>query len=166
VTYQGTHGQAWSRVGCGADDGLPVATSQRWSAAFAQPDRIEVRALGEGVRTSSWVRWSRSRSRSGNRSTIPDSWMETISGLDQWLWCAGLCVHDGGEAVLIDTAYNAPAMIESCPRTVWRLMGICLTHGHASHANGLPDSEVSRGAGCISERRMSISSVGGPPMHS
>ncbi len=47
-------------------------------------------------------------------------------------------VHDGGEALLIDTAYNAPAMIEPgrIPSTL-RLTGICLTHGHADHADGI-----------------------------
>src|SRR5262249_27547957 len=38
---------------------------------------------------------------------------------------------------VIDTAYNAPAMIELLDTRKLRLVGICLTHGHADHAEGI-----------------------------
>jgi glyoxylase-like metal-dependent hydrolase (beta-lactamase superfamily II) len=49
----------------------------------------------------------------------------------------GYVLHEGGDAVLIDTAANAPAMLERLSSRGLRLAGICLTHGHADHAGGL-----------------------------
>jgi glyoxylase-like metal-dependent hydrolase (beta-lactamase superfamily II) len=49
----------------------------------------------------------------------------------------GYILHDEGEALLVDTAYNAPAMLDQLRRRGWRLLGICLTHGHADHADGI-----------------------------
>ncbi len=40
-------------------------------------------------------------------------------------------------AVLIDTGYNAPAMLTFLDEQGLRLNAICLTHGHADHAGGL-----------------------------
>jgi glyoxylase-like metal-dependent hydrolase (beta-lactamase superfamily II) len=39
--------------------------------------------------------------------------------------------------VVIDTAYNAPAMIDFLSARRLRLLAICLTHGHADHAEGI-----------------------------
>jgi len=41
------------------------------------------------------------------------------------------------EAVLIDTAYNAGAMLAVLKEHGLQLRGVCLTHGHADHAGGL-----------------------------
>lgn len=41
------------------------------------------------------------------------------------------------EAVLVDTAYNAGAMLAVLKERGLQLMGVCLTHGHADHAVGL-----------------------------
>ncbi|MCZ6798980.1 MAG: MBL fold metallo-hydrolase [Nitrospirae bacterium] len=41
------------------------------------------------------------------------------------------------DAVMIDTAYNAPQMISIVKERGLRLKAICLTHGHADHAGGL-----------------------------
>ena len=40
-------------------------------------------------------------------------------------------------AVLIDTAYNAPAMLAVLKEQTLTLIGVCLTHGHRDHAGGL-----------------------------
>ena len=95
----------------------------------------------------------------------PIAWVETIQGSINGYGVQGYVVHDGGEAVLIDTAYNAPAMIEFLSTHRLRLMGICLTHGHADHADGIDQILKFVRCRCISELRMSISSAGGPPVH-
>jgi glyoxylase-like metal-dependent hydrolase (beta-lactamase superfamily II) len=64
-------------------------------------------------------------------------WVERIQGSINGYGVQGYVVHDSGEAVLIDTAYNAPAMSEFLSTHRLRLMGICLTHGHADHADGI-----------------------------
>jgi len=66
----------------------------------------------------------------------PD-WIETVQGSVGGYGVQGYIVHDEDEALLIDTAYNAPAMIERLHKRGLRLVGICLTHGHADHAEGV-----------------------------
>ena len=63
-------------------------------------------------------------------------WVETVQGSINGYGVQGYVVHDGGEAILVDTAYNAPAMLETSATRV-SLVGICLTHGHADHAEGI-----------------------------
>ncbi len=67
----------------------------------------------------------------------PPDWIETVQGSIGGYGVQGYIVHDGGEAVVIDTAYHALAMIEVLKRRGLRLVGICLTHGHADHAEGI-----------------------------
>ncbi|MBH0182950.1 MAG: MBL fold metallo-hydrolase, partial [Nitrospira sp.] len=65
------------------------------------------------------------------------AWIETVHGSIGGYGVQGYIVHDEGEALLIDTAYNAPAMIEMLGKRNLRLVGICLTHGHTDHAEGI-----------------------------
>jgi glyoxylase-like metal-dependent hydrolase (beta-lactamase superfamily II) len=67
--------------------------------------------------------------------SIPE--VETIQGDINGYAVNGYIVHDSGEALLVDTAYNAPAMIAWLESHRLRLTGICLTHGHADHAEGI-----------------------------
>jgi glyoxylase-like metal-dependent hydrolase (beta-lactamase superfamily II) len=64
-------------------------------------------------------------------------WIHTVHGSIGGYGVQGYIVHDQGEAVVIDTAYNAAAMIEVLEKHKLRLVGICLTHGHADHAEGI-----------------------------
>lgn len=41
------------------------------------------------------------------------------------------------EALIIDTGYNAPAVLSFLDQQGLKLKGICLTHGHTDHAGGL-----------------------------
>lgn len=64
-------------------------------------------------------------------------WVDMVHGSINGYGVQGYIVHDEGEALLVDTAYNAPAMIDLLRRRGLRLIGICLTHGHADHADGV-----------------------------
>ena len=63
--------------------------------------------------------------------------IETVHGEINGYAVKGYIVHDAGEAILIDTAYNAETMIEILETRRLHLLGICLTHGHADHAEGI-----------------------------
>jgi glyoxylase-like metal-dependent hydrolase (beta-lactamase superfamily II) len=65
------------------------------------------------------------------------AWIEMVQGSINGYGVQGYIVHDDGEAVMIDTAYNAPRMLEVLARRGLCLVGICLTHGHADHAEGI-----------------------------
>ncbi|NWF73923.1 MAG: MBL fold metallo-hydrolase [Nitrospirae bacterium] len=67
------------------------------------------------------------------------AWIETVHGSINGYGVQGYILHDEGEALLVDTAYNAPAMIAWLESHRVRLTGICLTHGHADHAEGIQD---------------------------
>ncbi len=51
----------------------------------------------------------------------------------------GYVLHNGGDAVIIDTGYDPKAMLELLARRGLRLRAICLTHGHADHAEGIKE---------------------------
>ena len=63
--------------------------------------------------------------------------VETILGSIGGYEVKGYVIHDRGEAILIDTAYNAIAMLDLLARRNLRLRAICLTHGHSDHAEGI-----------------------------
>lgn len=67
------------------------------------------------------------------------TWIRTVKGAISGYAVQGYVVHDEGEALIIDTAYNAAAMIELLGKHGLRLVGICLTHGHADHAEGIAE---------------------------
>jgi glyoxylase-like metal-dependent hydrolase (beta-lactamase superfamily II) len=64
-------------------------------------------------------------------------WVETIHGSVGGYGVQGYLLHDNGEALVIDTGYNAKAMITALTDRRLRLVGICLTHGHSDHAKGI-----------------------------
>ena len=65
--------------------------------------------------------------------------VETVHGDIGGYAVQGYVVYDqeAKEAAFVDTAYNATAMLEVLKRRGLRLKGICLTHGHADHADGI-----------------------------
>jgi len=63
--------------------------------------------------------------------------VETILGSIGGYEVKGYIVHDRGEAVIVDTAYNAGAMLAKLAERKLRLKAICLTHGHSDHADGI-----------------------------
>jgi hydroxyacylglutathione hydrolase len=117
--------------------GLPGADISALERGDQVRDRAELRAIASAL---------------GLRLTpleqiVLDKWVplhlpampgiETVHGEISGYAVKGYIVHDSSEAVLVDTAYNAEAMIEILEARSLRLVGICLTHGHADHAEGI-----------------------------
>jgi glyoxylase-like metal-dependent hydrolase (beta-lactamase superfamily II) len=130
-------GQGLSVGDVGQMAGLPGGDITAFERGVCLPDRSEVQALAKvlGLRPGpleqiAIEKWEPS-------AQPPTAWVERIQGSINGYGVQGYVVHDGGEAVLIDTAYNAPAMIEFLSGRQLRLVGICLTHGHADHADGI-----------------------------
>jgi len=130
-------GQAWSVEDVARITGLPGADITALERGDQPRDRAEVCALAttlglrlgplEQIVLEKWVPQP--------ISSIPG--IETIQGDVNGYAVNGYIVHDSGEALLVDTAYNAPAMIAWLESHRLRLTGICLTHGHADHAEGI-----------------------------
>ena len=132
-------GQAWSVEDVARSTGLPEADIAALERGDQPRDRAEVRALAttlglrlgplEQIVLEKWV-----------PQPIPSiPGIETIQGDINGYAVNGYIVHDSGEALLVDTAYNAPAMISWLESHRVRLTGICLTHGHADHAEGIQE---------------------------
>ena len=101
------------------------------------PDRAEVQALAEALGLRPGQLEQIAIEKWEPVAQQPLAWMETIQGSIGGYGVQGYVVHDDGEAVLIDTAYNASAMIECLSTHHLKLVGICLTHDHADHADGV-----------------------------
>jgi hydroxyacylglutathione hydrolase len=101
------------------------------------PDRTEVQALAEALGLRSGPLEQIAIEKWEPIAPHQLTWVETIQGSIGGYGVQGYVIHDGGEALLIDTAYNAPAMIECLSTHHLKLVGICLTHGHADHADGI-----------------------------
>jgi len=130
-------GQGISVVDLSKMTGLPGGDVTALERGDRPRDRTEVRALAMalGLRAEPLAQiaieqWEPVAQRS-------PAWLNTIQGSIKGYGVQGYIIHDGGEALLIDTAYNAPAMIEFLSTHHLRLVGICLTHGHADHADGI-----------------------------
>ena len=67
--------------------------------------------------------------------------VETVMGDVGGYAVKGYIVYDDAakEAVFVDTAYNAEAMLHALMRRNLRLKAVCLTHGHTDHSDGLED---------------------------
>jgi len=117
--------------------GLPGGDITALERGDPPSDRGEVRALAKalGLRPAALEQiaidqWT-------PVSQQPPAWVETIHGSINGYGVQGYIVHDRHEAILIDTAYNAPVMLETLSKRGLTLIGICLTHGHADHADGI-----------------------------
>ena len=130
-------GQGISVVDLAKMAGLPDGDVAALERGDQPRGRTEVRALAKalGLRAEPLAQiaieqWEPVARRS-------PAWLNTIQGSINGYGVQGYIIHEGGEALLIDTAYNASAMIEFLSTHHLRLVGICLTHGHADHADGI-----------------------------
>lgn len=117
--------------------GLPGGDITALERGDRPRDRAEVRALAEalGLRAEPLVQIAIEKW--GPVAQHMPPWVEMIQGTISGYGVQGYIVFDEGEALLIDTAYNAHAMLDALRRRGLRLTGICLTHGHADHADGI-----------------------------
>lgn len=100
-------------------------------------DRTEVRSLAKVLNLRAPALEQIAFDRWEPVAQQPPAWVEMIHGSIHGYGVQGYIVHDQGEAVVIDTAYNAPAMLQTLSRLGLSLIGICLTHGHTDHAQGI-----------------------------
>jgi len=117
--------------------GLPGGNITALERGVCPPDRTEVRSLSKALGLRPGPLEQIAIEKWEPVAQPPMAWVERIEGSINGYGVQGYVVHDSGEAVLIDTAYNAPAMIEFLSARRLHLMGICLTHGHADHADGI-----------------------------
>jgi glyoxylase-like metal-dependent hydrolase (beta-lactamase superfamily II) len=117
--------------------GVPSGNITALEKGACPPDRSEVQALAMalGLRSGQLEQIAIEKWEPVAPQQL--AWVETIQGLIGGYGVQGYVIHDGDEALLIDTAYNAPAMIECLSTHHLKLVGICLTHGHADHADGI-----------------------------
>ncbi len=130
-------GQGWSVADVALRAGLPGDTVTTLERGLCPPDRTEVLALAKALGLRSGPLEQIAIEKWEPVAQPPTAWVQRIQGSINGYGVQGYVVHDGGEAALIDTAYNASAMIEFLSEHQLRLMGICLTHGHADHADGI-----------------------------
>lgn len=130
-------GQAWSVADVARMIGLPDGDLAALERGTRPPDRTEVQVLAKvlGLRPGPLEQIAIEKWEPFAQPSMV--WVERVEGSINGYGVQGYVVHDGGEALLIDTAYNASAMIEFLSEHQLRLMGICLTHGHADHADGI-----------------------------
>ncbi len=117
--------------------GVPSGNITALEKGACPPDRAEVQALAKALGLRPGPLEQLTIEKWEPVAQQPLAWMKTVQGSIGGYGVQGYVVHDGGEALLIDTAYNAPAMIECLSTHHLKLVGICLTHGHADHADGI-----------------------------
>ncbi|OQW41120.1 MAG: hypothetical protein A4C66_10250 [Nitrospira sp. HN-bin3] len=117
--------------------GLPGGDITALERGDQPRDRAEVRALARvlGLRAEPLEQIAIDKWEPVAQPLPP--WVELVQGSVGGYGVQGYIVHDEGDALLVDTAYNAPVMLDQLRRRGLRLLGICLTHGHADHADGI-----------------------------
>lgn len=117
--------------------GIPEADLAGLERGQASQSRAQVQAVARalGLRADPLVQVAEGWTPQAMPSTLPH--IETVLGSIGGYEVKGYIVHDRGEAVIVDTAYNAGAMLERVAARNLRLRAICLTHGHSDHAEGI-----------------------------
>jgi hydroxyacylglutathione hydrolase len=103
------------------------------------PSDSEARAIADalGLRADALSAIAAGEWTPSSLSSHVTTYVETVLGDIGGYEVKGYVVHDSGEAIVIDTAYNPTAMIQTLTQRHLRLKAICLTHGHSDHADGL-----------------------------
>lgn len=130
-------GQGLSVADVSARAGVFIGDVAAWERGEQMRDRAAVLALAKalGLRDEPLAQIALDKWEPVVQDQL--EWIQPVHGSIGGYGVQGYIVQDHGEAVVIDTAYNAPAMIEALKKRKLRLVGICLTHGHADHAEGI-----------------------------
>ncbi len=117
--------------------GIPEADVAGLERGQAPQSREQVQAVARalGLRADPLVQVAEGWTPQALPSMLPH--IETVLGSIGGYEVKGYIVHDRGEAVIVDTAYNASAMLDVLSTRKLRLRAICLTHGHSDHADGI-----------------------------
>lgn len=117
--------------------GIPEVDLTGLERGQAPQSREQVQAVARalGLRADPLAQVAEGWTPQARPSTLPQ--IETVLGSIGGYEVKGYIVHDRGEAVIVDTAYNAGAMLERLAARKLRLRAICLTHGHSDHAEGI-----------------------------
>lgn len=130
-------GQGLAVADVARDTGLPGADITALERGDQPRHRDEVRAIANalGLRADPLEQIAIDKWMPAATPTLTH--VETIHGDIGGYAVKGYVLHDDGEALLVDTGYNAAAVVEVLQRRSLHLLGICLTHGHADHADGI-----------------------------
>jgi len=117
--------------------GLPEADVSELERGRPPRNREQVQAVARalGLRADQLAQVAEGWTPEALPASVPH--VETILGSVGGYEVKGYIVHDRGEAVIVDTAYNADAMLNVLAARKLRLRAICLTHGHSDHADGI-----------------------------
>lgn len=132
-------GQQRSVADVARASGLPEAEVSELERGQAprHPGQVQAVARALGLREEPLAQVADGWTPHGLPASVPH--VETVLGSIGGYEVKGYIVHDRGEAILIDTAYNPTAMLEQLARQNLRLRAICLTHGHSDHAEGIEE---------------------------
>lgn len=117
--------------------GLSTGDISAWERGDPVRNRDEVRALAQALGLRAEPLAEIALDQWEPQAQHQPGWIQPVHGSVGGYGVHGYIVHDEGEAVVIDTAYDASAMIAALDARQLRLVGICLTHGHADHADGI-----------------------------
>jgi hydroxyacylglutathione hydrolase len=130
-------GQGLSVTDVATMTGLPVGDITVLERAGRQPTRAEVEALASALKLRAEPLVHIALDGWGPAQPASMDALETVLGDIGGYAVKGYVIHDAGEALFVDTAYNAEAMLNVLDRKQLKLTGVCLTHGHSDHAGGL-----------------------------
>ena len=130
-------GQQWSVADVSRASGLPEAELSELERGQAphDPEQVQAVARALGLRAEPLAQVVDGWTPQASPSTVAH--VETVLGSIGGYEVKGYIVHDRGEAIIVDTAYNASGMLELLAKRKLRLRAICLTHGHSDHADGI-----------------------------
>lgn len=129
-------GRGLSVEACAAACGLDAHRLRLFESGRRNPTEAEVQAIARALQLSARPL---AEIAAGTWHPKADAapHIETVLGDIGGYPVKGYVLYDQGEAVFIDTASRASAMLETLDRVGAQLTAVCLTHGHADHADGL-----------------------------